>query len=149
MTLTAKMPIPVSLAICLLTLCLVLSGCASKPKPSSSHSPQTIQTLKQQKMPNRLAIPVHGISKNQLRDTWGAARSSGRRHEGIDIMAPTGTKVYAATDGVIMSLKGNNLGGTVIWKMGPGGVWHYYAHLDRHRSGLREGDFVRQGQHIG
>ncbi len=50
-------------------------------------------------LPNRLPVPVKGVDRDELKDTWGAARSQGRSHEGIDILAPRGTKVYSATEG--------------------------------------------------
>ncbi len=100
-------------------------------------------------MPSRLPIPVDNIKTRQLKDTWGASRSSGRLHEGIDIMAPRGTKVMSATEGLIADLRNNNLGGKVIWILGPGGTWHYYAHLDGHKRGLSVGDYVKKGQVIG
>ena len=128
---------------------LLFVGCASKPTQPPVLSTTKIEQLKQQSMPSRLPIPVDNVKREKLRDTWGAARSSGRSHEGIDIMAPTGTKVYSATDGVVASLKGNNLGGTVVWIIGPAGVWHYYAHLDAHKRGLKEGDYVKRGDLIG
>lgn len=100
-------------------------------------------------MPSRLPIPVDNIKTRQLKDTWGASRSSGRLHEGTDIMAPRGTKVLSATEGLIADLRNNNLGGKVIWILGPGGTWHYYAHLDGHKRGLSVGDYVKKGQVIG
>ena len=152
MNLSYKMGKTLQLHLLLCVVAIIFTGCASKPKssmPTHLPAPQQLDYLRKLAMPKNLPVPVEGISRKQLRDTWGAARSSGRSHEGIDIMAATGTKVYAATDGIIMSLKGNNLGGTVIWKVGPAGVWHYYAHLNAHKRGLKEGDFVRQGEHIG
>ena len=136
------------LGFILLMLSSILAGCTSKPTKPVAPNTAKLQNLKNTAMPNRLPIPVDGLSAKNLRDTWGASRSTGRTHEGIDIMAPTGTKIFAATDGYISSLKGNNLGGTVIWMIGPAGTWHYYAHLDRHKRGLKEGDFVKKGDHI-
>ncbi len=45
----------------------------------------------------------------------GSCSESGSSHEGIDILAPRGTKVYSATEGLIADLRNNNLGGKVIW----------------------------------
>lgn len=46
-----------------------------------------------------IEFPVDG--PNQYTDTWGAARSGSRTHEGTDIMADKMTPVLAAADGVV------------------------------------------------
>ena len=132
-------------------LMLLLAACSSTPKQSGSVplNPILVQKLKNTSIPSRLPIPVDNIKARQLQDTWGASRSSGRLHEGIDIMAPRGTKVLSATEGLIADLRNNNLGGKVVWILGPGGAWHYYAHLDGHKRGLSVGDYVKKGQVIG
>jgi murein DD-endopeptidase MepM/ murein hydrolase activator NlpD len=81
-------------------------------------------------------------------DSWGFARSGGRRHQGTDVMAPYGTEVYAFTTGTISSLSTNRLGGTVLYLSGDDGVRYYYAHLDRYASGLYAGKRVQAGELI-
>lgn len=128
---------------------LILVACTTRP-PAPPAIPQDPSThLKNTPLPQKFTLPVVGIQSHELRDTWGAARGQGRRHEGIDIMAPRGTKVLSATEGVIADLRNNNLGGKVIWILGPSSSWHYYAHLDAHRSDLKVGDYVRRGEHLG
>jgi hypothetical protein len=100
------------------------------------------------RLAQQLPVPVQGIKRHGLTDTWGASRSSGRTHEGIDILAPRGTKVFSATEGLVADLRNNNLGGKVIWVLGPSGSWHYYAHLNEHKRGLSVGDFVKKGDLI-
>lgn len=133
--------------------CLIIFalGCVSSPKqkPLPSSAQAEILRLKGQPLPERLPIPVKGIKASQLKDTWGAARSSGRRHEGIDIMAERGTKVLSTTAGVIVDMRNNNLGGKVIWIAGPAGSYHYYAHLDGHKRDLDVGDRIKKGQLLG
>jgi murein DD-endopeptidase MepM/ murein hydrolase activator NlpD len=80
--------------------------------------------------PASLPVPVAGVAPRQLADTWGGARSGGRRHEGIDIFARRGTPVLSATEGIVLRVGTNSLGGQVVWVLGPGGQRHYYAHLD-------------------
>ena len=130
---------------------LLLAACrTAPPAPSGSQLPASqVQQLKNMRLANQLPVPVQGIKRHGLKDTWGASRSQGRAHEGIDILAPRGTKVYRATDGLIADLRNNNLGGKVIWVMGPAGSWHYYAHLDSHKRGLNVGDAVKKGDLIG
>lgn len=100
------------------------------------------------RMPSSLPIPVDRVKAHELKDTWGASRSSGRLHEGIDILAPRGTKVRSATPGLIADLRNNNLGGKVVWILGPGGAWHYYAHLDGHKRDLKVGDYVKRAMSL-
>ncbi|BBF77073.1 M23 family metallopeptidase [Acinetobacter ursingii] len=127
----------------------LFAACTTVPKKSQPLPANRVAQLQMQRLDTRLPIPVKGIKRNELTDTWGAARGQGRRHEGIDIMAPRGTKVYSSTDGLVADLRDNNLGGKVIWILGPSGSWHYYAHLDGHKRGLAVGDYVKKGDLIG
>jgi murein DD-endopeptidase MepM/ murein hydrolase activator NlpD len=96
-----------------------------------------------------LLIPVRGIGPDQLRDSYSAPRSGGRVHNAIDIMAPAGTPVVAAADGIIHRLRTGGLGGITIYQFGPdGSTLYYYAHLQRYAAGIREGLPVRRGQVI-
>lgn len=96
-----------------------------------------------------LIIPVAGVRPEQLMDTFGDARSEGRLHDAIDIMAPAGTPVLAATDGRIMKLFQSERGGTTIYQLGSNQeVIFYYAHLAGYAPGLAEGSNVRQGDVI-
>ena len=100
-------------------------------------------------MPAELIVPVEGVQQTDLVDTWGAARSQGRKHEGIDIMARMGTPVRAAADGTIAKFFTSKRGGTTVYEFDRSGqVVYYYAHLSAYAAGLKEGDEVRQGQLI-
>ena len=98
--------------------------------------------------PSVLAMPVQGVRPKALRDTWHATRSGGRKHEGIDIFARRGTPVRAATEGIVLRVGTNRLGGQVVWVLGPGGQRHYYAHLDRF-SDVTAGMRVEPGRVLG
>jgi murein DD-endopeptidase MepM/ murein hydrolase activator NlpD len=99
--------------------------------------------------PTSVAIPVAGVTRRGLVDTWGGARSEGRRHEGIDIFARRGTEVVAATEGLVSRIGENRLGGLSVWVLGPGRQRHYYAHLDRYAEALSPGDRVAVGDVLG
>ena len=98
--------------------------------------------------PVSLPVPVRGVEARALRDTWGGARGGGRKHEGIDIFAKRGTPVISSTEGVILRVGTNRLGGQVVWVLGPGGQRHYYAHLDRYAD-IENGQRVRPGTILG
>jgi murein DD-endopeptidase MepM/ murein hydrolase activator NlpD len=96
-----------------------------------------------------LLIPVRGIRPDQLRDSYADARSGGRVHNAIDIMAPGGTPVLAAADGTIHRLRTGGLGGVTLYQFGTDGrTMYYYAHLQRYAAGIRDGTPVRRGQVI-
>jgi murein DD-endopeptidase MepM/ murein hydrolase activator NlpD len=77
----------------------------------------------------KIAIPIRGIRPQQIADTWGAARGSDRKHEGQDIFARKGTPVYSATEGYVIEVGENPLGGRTVSVLGAGGRVYYYAHL--------------------
>jgi murein DD-endopeptidase MepM/ murein hydrolase activator NlpD len=90
------------------------------------------------------------VSSNDLQDTFFAARSGGRVHRAIDIIVPRGTPVLAATDGEIVRIGRNRLGGKIIYQMSDDKkMVYYYAHLDRYAAGLKVGDYAQQGDVIG
>jgi peptidoglycan LD-endopeptidase LytH len=92
---------------------------------------------------------VAGVSKDQLIDTFTAARGDGRVHDAIDIAAPKGTPVLAVAAGRIIRLFPSKAGGTTIYQLSNDEKFiYYYAHLDRYADGLLEGRFVIQGETI-
>ncbi|RVT94983.1 M23 family metallopeptidase [Sphingomonas crocodyli] len=98
-----------------------------------------------------LVIPVAGVTAAQLQDTFGDARGDGSRsHGALDIMAPRGTPVLAASAGTVEKLFTSKLGGLTIYVRRTDGGWiDYYAHLDHYAPGLAEGQSVTRGQEIG
>jgi peptidoglycan LD-endopeptidase LytH len=98
----------------------------------------------------RLVVPVAGVRADELADTYGARRSGGRAHKGVDISAPRGTPVLAAAAGVIVQRDSSAAGGISLYERDlDGRTIYYYAHLDRYRPGLKEGFLVQQGEVIG
>lgn len=97
----------------------------------------------------KIVMPVKGARRNQIADTWGAARGEGRTHSGQDIFAKRGTPVLSATEGYVLKVGENTLGGKVVFILGAGGRRYYYAHLDDYAPGLQAGDYVTTESVIG
>lgn len=142
MTSTIKIAV---LALCVLTI----SANTSAKYKLTGMAAEIAENLQSLPLPTKLPIPVEGISPSDLKDTWGASRSQGRSHEGIDIIAPRGAQVFSTTEGLVYSMKHSALGGKNVWILGPNGAFHYYAHLDSHREDLQVGDYVKQGDLLG
>lgn len=99
---------------------------------------------------SKLIIPVQGIKKEDLRDTFNDARSQGRTHNALDIMAAVGTPVLAATDGKIVRFHDSELGGITIYQLATDGrLVLYYAHLQSRATGITENMDVKKGTIIG
>lgn len=101
-------------------------------------------------MPGRLFVPVAGVDRTAIRDSWNDPREGGSRgHHGTDIPAAAGTPVLAAAPGRIEKLFQSGRGGTTLYVRSPDGRWiYYYAHLAGYAPGLGIGQGVRAGQTI-
>ncbi len=82
-------------------------------------------------------------------DTWGAPRSGGRTHKGVDMIAARGTPLVAIESGVISRMRNGGLGGITLWLEGSTGDSFYYAHLDGYAPGLSTGQSVTAGDLVG
>jgi murein DD-endopeptidase MepM/ murein hydrolase activator NlpD len=113
------------------------SGGASDPppRPGASGGGGYVDTS--------VVCPVAGGSA--FADTWGAPRSGGRKHQGVDMIAGRGTPLVAVVSGSAQ-FRSNNLGGNAVWLAGANGSKYYYAHLDAYEGASRS---VNQGDVIG
>ena len=113
------------------------------------NTPQAIATLPPSSVRN-LLLPVKGVKPSELVDTFTQARSAGRVHDAIDIMAPRGTPVLATNDGHVVKLFTSVRGGLTVYQFDPQDrVIYYYAHLDRYVPDLAEGQALHRGDIIG
>ncbi|HEX9766080.1 MAG TPA: peptidoglycan DD-metalloendopeptidase family protein [Nitriliruptorales bacterium] len=87
-----------------------------------------------------VAYPVHFV------DSWGAPRSGGRRHKGVDMMNPYGNQLYAFTNGRMSSMRSSSLGGISLYLWGDDGHRYYYAHLSGYAPGIFVGKRVEAGE---
>lgn len=118
---------------------LALAACDSRVRAAFAYRNEPAQWV----------VPVAGVRGRDIESTWGADRSGGRKHQGADIFAPKGTAVVAATDGVVLSVGLDRLGGNVVYLLGEGLTVQYYAHLDSWEPGLTEGQHVKAGATLG
>jgi murein DD-endopeptidase MepM/ murein hydrolase activator NlpD len=125
------------------------------PAPFAAPSPSATPTPSAQVLPpasansSGLVIPVAGVRPEQLQDTYSNARSEGRVHNAIDIMAARNTPVIAAADGRVVKLFNSAKGGITIYQLGTDEkTVYYYAHLERYADGLQEGRVLRRGETI-
>jgi murein DD-endopeptidase MepM/ murein hydrolase activator NlpD len=91
---------------------------------------------------DNIVCPMPGSAYS---DTWGAARSGGRRHQGVDMLAPHGVPIVAVTSGSV-SFSQNSLGGNAAWLAGDNGNRYYYAHFSGFEGSSRR---VSAGEVIG
>jgi hypothetical protein len=139
----------VATAVALIVAAYSVAGAATEPAvvtagatTTTTAAPPTIVAIKQ--------FPVQGTC--YFTDTWGAPRSGGRRHEGVDIIAKAGLYVYAVDDGTLTkqyidapgALAGNG------WRLTRAdGTYFFYAHFSAFAPGLTVGSSVKAGQIIG
>lgn len=79
-------------------------------------------------------------------DTWGAPRSGGRRHQGVDMMSDMGTPLVAVVSGQVSIWSNGGIAGLAIHLRGNNGNTYFYAHLSAYEGGAR---YVEQGDIIG
>jgi len=99
--------------------------------------------------PRPMIIPVAGVDRSAMRDMFNEVRGN-HRHEAIDILAPRGTPVIAADDGVVRKLFTSAAGGLTVYEFDPDQRYcYYYAHLDAYAVGLHEGQLLHRGDILG
>jgi murein DD-endopeptidase MepM/ murein hydrolase activator NlpD len=74
-----------------------------------------------------IVCPVQGPVA--FSDTWGAPRSGGRAHQGVDMLSPRGTPTVAPVSGRVEH-RGNSTGGLSWHVYGDDGNYYYGTHLD-------------------
>lgn len=133
------------------TLCLP-SAAAPTPTPTPTTAAAAPAATP---APTTAAYPISVFPTQgpcSFTDTYGATRSGGRFHEGVDIIAKVGQWIYAVKDGnltkqyfnAVGSLSGNG------WRLTTSdGTYFFYAHLSAFAPGLTVGSAVKAGQIIG
>jgi murein DD-endopeptidase MepM/ murein hydrolase activator NlpD len=95
-------------------------------------------------------IPVPGVAAEALVDSYNDARSGGRAHHALDILAPRWTPVLSAADGRVLKLHSSVAGGLMVYAAEA--TEHFvlmYGHLQEYAKGLTEGATLRRGDTLG
>lgn len=89
----------------------------------------------------QIVHPVHPdhLDRVHWSDTWGAARSGGRSHIGVDIMGPKMVPVVAANDSVVTWGEFDNAGGNIIRLRDSNGWEYQYIHINNDTPGTDDG----------
>ena len=133
----------------------ILANAAAKATPATTPAPTTPATTP---VTTPVTAPTNGsilfpMPKTcKFWDTWGAPRSGGRKHQGVDIMASSGTPLYAVQSGTItkkQSAYPGSLAGNALWLTTADGTYYFYAHLSGFADGIGVGSTVTAGQTIG
>lgn len=92
------------------------------------------------------ACPVAGAVS--FTDSWGAPRSGGRSHKGVDMIAARGVPIVAIYSGTVYRLSNSALGGKSVYFNSDAGDRYYYAHLDDFAD-ISPGQHVSEGDVLG
>ena len=114
---------------------------------TTTEPPPTTTTTVPEPAPASRVCPVNGASS--FSDAWGAPRSGGRTHKGVDMSASRGTPLVAMESGRIYRLSNSALGGISVYLHGNSGDIYYYAHLDAWADGLAGGQKLAAGDPVG
>jgi hypothetical protein len=138
-----------ALVALVLSALVLASGCATLGRLTPTAAPGTVLRT--------FVFPVAG--KVAFTDTFGAARSGGRAHQGQDLIAAKRTPVVATVDGTVTSLTWSNAGlsGNSLTITDADGWQYVYIHLNNDRPGTDDGanvydqafaDGISKGQRV-
>jgi peptidoglycan hydrolase-like protein with peptidoglycan-binding domain len=122
----------------------------TNPSTSTTTNPTAPTTVPSASATLPTVFPVLGPC--WFADTWQAPRSGGRSHEGVDIIAKSGTPLYAVANGTITRIfldRPGSLGGNAVRLTAADGTYFHYAHLSTFADGAGLGATVVAGQVIG
>ena len=90
----------------------------------------------------QITLPIHADHVDQVRwtDTWGAARSGGRSHIGVDILGPKMVPLVAAADSEVTWGRFDNDRGTIVRLRDTDGWEYQYIHLNNDTPGTDDGN---------
>lgn len=89
----------------------------------------------------KITLPIHRDHIDRMRwsDTFGAPRSGGRSHIGVDMLGPKMVPMVAARSGVISWGRYNNARGSILTIQDDDGWKYTYIHLNNDTPGTDDG----------
>ncbi|MGI8632529.1 MAG: peptidoglycan DD-metalloendopeptidase family protein [Solirubrobacterales bacterium] len=114
---------------------------APSPAPKSSPEPKTTKPVAFSCGSSKLVKPVRGVETSPYGPRWG------RMHSGLDIAAPSGTRVVAAACGVVTTMESQGGYGNLICVKHSSTLTTCYAHLSKFATS--KGATVHAGELIG
>ncbi|MDQ2677962.1 MAG: M23 family metallopeptidase [Actinomycetota bacterium] len=112
---------------------IALAGACESPPPSTTTTvpAPTVRPM---------TFPVLGGTSRYI-DTYGAARSGGRSHQGQDLMGAKMTHLIAANDGTVTALRHDSTGlsGNSLTITDAAGWKYVYIHINNDRPGTDDG----------
>jgi murein DD-endopeptidase MepM/ murein hydrolase activator NlpD len=147
----------------IVTLAFALAGCGmvertfsfggAKPPPANLRLPVSVSVDdgRNGTMPMQMAALVDGGGLNATFGSRGYSMggNGSPRHDGIDILAPQGAAIHAASDGRIVDLGWRGNYGRFILIRHSDRLETAYAHLSRYAEQMAVGQTVRRNEVIG
>lgn len=113
---------------------------------TTTTAPTSTTTTTTSPSPGGGTCPVAGAVS--FSDTWGAPRSGGRSHQGVDMIAARNTPLVAIYSGRIKRITTGSLSGLAVWLKADNGDEFFYAHLESYGD-ISVGQSVPEGYVIG
>jgi peptidoglycan hydrolase-like protein with peptidoglycan-binding domain len=151
-TFQANKGIPVTGSLDAATAAILANAAAKVPTTTSPVTTPTTPVTTPVSTPANGSILFPMPKTCKFWDTWGAPRSGGRKHQGVDIMAASGTPLFAVANGTITKRQTaytGSLAGNALWLTTADGTYYFYAHLSAFADGIGAGSKVTAGQLIG
>jgi len=105
--------------------------------------------------PGGIRFPMDPVPRCFILDNYGDGRSGGRSHQGVDILATLGQKIYAVVDGTLIrqavaGQPGAELSGNYwVMRADSDKSQYVFGHMSEFAAGLEVGSHVSAGQVIG
>lgn len=128
-TRTGSLPL-VAVTLALLTVASLATVLAPLSTPPAAAADHTIT----------LPIDPAHVDRVHWTDTWGAARSGGRSHIGVDMMGPKMVPLVAVNDSEVVWGRFDNSRGTILRLRDTAGWEYQYIHLNNDTPGTDDGN---------